>query len=99
MASYKSIPYKKFVEETEQLVNNCYPPEKQSSLISATTLLYELTENADKYPLYASLESDRHRKIVITHNCVEDFKWELWGKNRGQYRNGAVYKRSMQACQ
>lgn len=88
-----SIPYEKFVEETTMLVDTCYPKEKGSSLISATTLIYELTENADKYPLYASLDSDRHRKIVITHNCVETFKWVLRGKNRGQYRNGAVYAR------
>ena len=89
-----SIPYDKFVDETEQLVNNCYPSNK-TTLISATTLLYELTENKDKYPMYSSLDSDRHRKIVITHNCVDTFKWELWGKNRGQYRNGATYRREV----
>lgn len=93
-----SIPYEQFITETEQLVNNCYPPEKKTSLISATTLLYELSENKDKYPLYSSLKSDRHRKIVITHNCVDTFKWELWGKNRGQYRNGATYRREV-TCQ
>jgi hypothetical protein len=89
-----SIPYDNFVDETKYLVDNCYPS-KKTTLISATTLLYELTENKDKYPLYSSLSSDRHRKIVITHNCVDAFKWELWGKNRGQYRNGATYRREV----
>ena len=88
-----SISYEKFITETEQLVNNCYPSNK-TAFISASTLLYELNENADRYPMYSSLKSDRHKKIVLTNNCVNTFKWELWGKTRGQYRNGAVYLRS-----
>lgn len=94
MARPGSIPYEDFISETEQLVKNSYPSEK-TTIISATTLLYELTENKDKYPGYSALKTDRHRKIVITHNCVDTFKWELWGKNRGQYRNGATYRRGV----
>lgn len=92
MSKPDSISYEKFIDETKQVVNNCYPSD-ETSLISATTLLYELNTNADKYPLYSSLDSNRHKKIVLTNNCVNTFKWELWGKNRGQYRNGAVYRR------
>ena len=92
MAKRIKIPYETFADETEQLVNTCYPKEK-TTIISASTLLYELTENKDTYPMYSKLKSDRHRKIVITHNCVETFKWLLRGKNRGQYRNSATYYR------
>lgn len=95
MANPSSIPYENFIEETKMAVEACYPVSEGKPFISATTLIYELNENPEKYPGFSKLKSDRHRKIVLTHNCVDTLKWDLWGKNRGQYHNGAVYRRRL----
>ncbi len=74
-------------------VITCYPDITENTLIGSKTILYEIDSAPQKYPLYSEIKTNRHKKKVITHNCVEDLKMELRSKSRGSSHNGAVYLR------
>jgi len=87
-----SIPYITFLKETTDAIENSYPNPK-STIIGASTIIYEINENPEKYPLYAKIKSDRRKRIIITHNCLDHLRYTQRGKARGSCKNGAVYIR------
>jgi hypothetical protein len=95
MPNPNSVPYNTYLEETKNAIETCYPIEEGTRLIGATTLLHEINYNSYKYPLYSKIELDQNKKLVMTHNCLDDLKWERWGKAGGSCRKGAVFIRSV----
>jgi len=90
-----SIPYINFLKETTEAIENSYPVDQKSTIIGASTIIYEINANPDKYPLYAKIKSDRRKRIIITHNCLDHLKYQQRGKARGSCKNGAVYIRGL----
>lgn len=95
MTNPSSIPYNVYLDETRNVIETCYPIKDGVALIGATTLLHEINKNPGKYPLYSKTKSDQKKKLIITHNCIDDFGWEKWGKSRGSCNSGAIYRRSI----
>jgi hypothetical protein len=95
MANPNSVPYNTYKEETERAIGVCYPIEDGNTLLSSKTLLFEIHENKEKYPLYSKVKDDKKKKLIMTNVCIYTFKWDLWAGSKGACRNAAVYKRSI----
>jgi hypothetical protein len=95
MASPASVPYDTYKEETEKAIETCYPINEGTTLVSSKTVLFEINENSDKYPLFAKVMVEKKKKLIITRICLYTFKWELWAGSRGASSNSAVYRRDV----
>lgn len=93
MPNPNSVSYKVYLEETKDAIEKCYPIKEKTEIIGATTLLKEINKNPIKYPLYSKIKSDRHKKLIITNNCVYDLKWGKWGNAHGSGHAGPKYIR------
>lgn len=95
MPDPRSIPYDTYKEETERAIEKCYPKEEGNALVSSKTVLYEINENLDDYPLYSQVKKEKKKKLIMSRVCIYILKWDLWAGSRGAHRNSAVYRRSL----
>jgi len=95
MVHNKCIQYTPFKEELTKAIDKCYPKERGDTFISSKILLYEMEDNTDKYPKYSELKTKQRKKQIITHICVNLFKWDHWKKPSGASSPYSVYRREV----
>ena len=93
---WQRIDFPIYQEEVERAVETCYPAERGTSLIGCGSLLFEIGQNPERYPLFTKVKLERSRKTILTRICTDFFKWELYTSGAGSRRNCAVYKRPEQ---